>query len=671
MKRKATVIYCLFVFALSSVAQGRMLNNVELANVVPQGWLRIMMESQKANFTGKLDEIGFPFTQGGWGSEPFTRTKNGVTSGFWVPYEQTAYYYDGMIRCGLLLNSSELIAQSRTAIYNSIKNASKEGIIEPIMANGDMRRWPHSVFFRAMMAEYESTHNPVILEGLQKHFRNDTVKYEGRDLCNIETIVWLYRNTNDKYYYDKALQLKGNLFSPGETLDDYMNELGRSSRQELHAVTYHEILKTPILYYELTGDKKYIDIARSGFKKLDEFHMLPDGVVSSEEGLSDKSSKNTHEMCNVIDYMWTCAYMLKATREVEWCDRIERVLFNAGIGGITKNFDAHQYYSSPNQVVCADHSSPISTYEGSRLAFRQIHRPPCCTGNLNRMFPVYVGSQWMKDDKGALYKMLYGAGEVVHKVSDSEVTLREESTYPFGDMIKIKVVSGKAKFPLYICVPSWCKAPKVSVNGVEQSKVKANEFCVINRLFSTGDVIEIALPKYGEYKQWDHESMVVNYGPLLFALPVESNTTKVDVHTPKLQANTYKGYTMSAKSDWNYILGVGGETDSAMKVIETPIDMDSNPWASSVSPIKIIVPAYKDPAWRLEYTKITTPSGDEIFAPVTPALPARGSMIYALNGLSPEAIELVPYGRTLLRISMFPYWKQGEIPAEVLATENK
>lgn len=652
-------------------AKSRLLENIELTNISPQGWLRIMMNNQEENFTGKLDKIGFPFTQGGWGSEPFMRTRNGLTSGFWVPYEQTAYYYDGMIRCGLLLNSEELIKKSRIAIYNSIKNASKEGIIASVISTGDMRRWAHSVFFRAIMAEYESTHNKKLLVGIEKHFKNDTVDYQGRDLCNIETLAWLYRETGDKYYANKAIEFKTHFISPGETLEDYLNKLGTLSRQELHAVTFHELLKIPILYYELTGEQRYLEIARMGFKKIDEFHLLPDGVASSEEGLSGRSSKNTHEMCNVIDYMWTCSYMLKATREVEWCDRIERALFNAGIGGITKNFDAHQYYSCPNQIVCAEHSSNVSTYEDSRLAYRQIHRPPCCTGNLNRMFPVYVGSQWLKDDEGSLYKTLYGAGEINYKTHKGSVTLREESTYPFGDTIKIKVISGEAEFPLYLRIPAWCNNPEIRINGVIQAGVKQNEFYVANRLFKAGDVVELLFPKKAQYKRWDHEAMIVNYGPLLFALPVKSKTCSVDVLTPKLQKESYKGYTMTATSDWNFIIGVANEDDTAMKVVENVITANDNPWSMTPSPVRIYVPAYKDTAWRLEYRKITTESGNEIFVPVTPAIPARGAMVYALNGLRPEAIELVPYGSTLLRISMFPFWKQGEIPAEVLATENK
>lgn len=671
MKSKIVFLSCLFLWNFSLRARQNMLQDVKLTDLTPRGWLRLMLENQKDNFTGKLDRTCFPFTRGGWGSEPFMREKNGIVSGFWVPYEQTAYYYDGMLRCGLLLRDPELTGKARKAVYGSIEKASEAGVIVPEISQGEMKRWPHAVFFRAMTAEYEATQNPDLLAGLGKHFRNDTVTYRGRDLCNIEILAWLYRTTGDKYYYEKIMRFKDLLGNSTDPTEEIVGKFAGSARQEVHAVTFHELLKLPVFFYELTGDKKYLDRVRRGFAKLDKYHMLPDGIASGEEGLSGNGSRNTHEMCNVVDYLWTCSYMLKATGETEWADRIEKALFNAGLGGITKNFDAHQYYSCPNQIVCADHSSTVSAYEDSRLAYRQLHRPPCCTGNLNRMFPVYVGSQWMKDDKKALYKMLFGPGEIKHTADRSEVTLREESSYPFGDTVRICVVAGEARFPLHIRIPGWCESPLLRVNGENYKSVKSGTLVTLERTFKEGDIVELVFPKRPVFRRWDHEAMVVNYGPLLLALPVKGDIRQVNIYNPKLQEKTYKGYRMGSPSGWNYILGVSAGKDTNFKIIETPVGPDTNPWAVSPSPLRVRVPAYKDPAWKPEYRKTVSPSGDEVFVAVTPALPARGAMIYALNNLKPEAVELVPYGSTLLRISMFPFWKQKEIPAEVLATENK
>ena len=647
----------------------RLLATENLDKITPQGWLGEMMRLQEQNFTGILDQTAFPFTQGGWGSEPFLRVKNGVVEEFWVPYEQTAYYFDGMIRLGYLLHSAPLLDKAKRAIYNTIDHAGEDGLLGPRIVSEDMARWVHAVFFRAMIAEYETTQDCDIISALDRHYRNDTAKYTARSLCNIEILDWLYRTTNDRFFKEKALSMLDEPCFEGHTLQQAMEQFASNERTEIHAVTFHEFLKLPILFYDLTGDRKYLDWARAAFEKIDRYHMLPDGVASGEEGLSGRTARSVHEMCNVVDYVWTCTYMLRATGEPQFADRIEAALFNAGLGGITKAFDAHQYYSAPNQIVCNEYSNHTGAYDNSRFAYRQVHRPACCTGNLNRMFPIYVGSQWMHGDKGEYYKMLYGPGEVKIATHDGEVMLREESTYPFGNKVVLSIIEGRARFPLYLRIPGWCEQAEMRVNGQEVEHTVRDGYFYIYREWKAGDRLELLFPKTVKLQRWDHEAMVVNYGPLLMSLPVESRTEQVDVLTPAIQSTSYKGYTMAPVSDWNFALGVVDETDEGYKVIERDIALGENPWTITPSPLSIVFPGYMLRSWQLEYRKIITGAGNEIFAPVTPGLPARGVMIYALNNTRPQSLELEPYGRTTLRISMFPFAKLGEIPPEVLAAD--
>lgn len=645
------------------------LDNLSLAKIQPEGWLHTMLVNQRNGLTGQLDTLLYPFTQGGWGSEPFLKKGKGGRVGSWVPFEQTAYYYDGVIRCGLLLRDTALSGRAVRAIYGAIDHASPEGIIEPSLSQGDRRRWPHAVFFRAMMAQYESSSDPRILEALQRHFLHDTVALAGRDLCNLEAMAWLYRQTGDRRIYDRIFAVR-DAGSVSAFQEDEIGDFGSPEKQEIHGVTYNEMLKLPILFYMLTGDQTELAKARNGFAKLDRYHMLPDGVNSSEEGTSGKGARNTHEICDIVDYMWTCSYMLRATREAEWGDRMERALFNAGLGSITKNFDAHQYYSCPNQVYCADHSSHVLSYEDSRLAYRQGHKPPCCTGNVNRMFPVYVGNQWHEGPGGSLYKSLYGPGSVTHEAENGSVTIREESVYPYTDSIRLSVVQGEASFALFLRIPGWCRHPQVAVNGVPQKGVESGRYWRVDRQWKTGDVVELYLPKEAEFINWDgYEAMVVNYGPLLFALPVEAHVERKTYTNPIFNNMPYMGYVMTPASAWNYILGVDGTDPSMIRVEKRPILNPDNPWVETPQPLQLRVPMYRDPTWKEIYHKVVEADGTETYAAMTPPLPARGAMIFVLRRLKPEVKSLVPYGSTCLRISMFPFWKEQTIAPEVLATE--
>ncbi|MGM9743067.1 MAG: beta-L-arabinofuranosidase domain-containing protein [Candidatus Cryptobacteroides sp.] len=654
--------------AASCSTGGRPLDNISLSEIGASGWLETMLINEK-EFIAELDSLIYPFTQNGWGTEPFLKKTRNGTTGFWVPYEQSAYFNDGVLRCGLILNDSSLIEKAGNTIYATIGNVSENGIIESVLCGEERSRWPHAVFFRAWRALYETTGDRNIINTLEKHFLNDTVRLSGRDLCNIETMAWVYKETGNKNLYDKILDMYGN---PGNSTfkEDMSGSFTDGVKKEVHGVTYNEMLKLPIIMYNLTGDKKFLDEARAGFANLDRFHMLPDGVNSSEEGVSGKSSRNAHETCDIIDYMWTCSYMLKTTAETEWADRMERALFNAGMGAITKNFDAHQYYSCPNQVFCDDHSSHILTYEDSRLAYRLAHKPPCCTGNVTRMFPVFVGTQWLKGKDNALYKALYGPGSVTHHVGDRQVTVSEESVYPYSDRIMLSISGDEAEFPLYVRIPGWCRTPSVKLNGKVLSGATPGEFFRIRRKWNAGDIVELEFPKEAEFVNWDnYESMTVNYGPLLFALPVEAATEEERIGNPAFKCNSYRSYRKTPLSDWNYILGVDGKDNSMIKVETRPVENPDNPWSDINQAITIKVPAYKDPSWKEQYHKVEG-NGEAVYAPMTPPMPARGAMIFVLRKLQPEAITLVPYGSTELRMSMFPFWKETDIAPEILATES-
>lgn len=634
------------------------LENVSLRSVRPEGWLHTMLTNQRGHLTGYLDTIAYPFTHGGWGTEPFYYMKNGERKVTWEPYEQTAYYLDGVLRCGYLLDDEFLIGKGTRAIYGSIETASPEGVIASELHGEKGSRWPHSIFFRAWMAEYEATGNPIIPERMERHYLNDTVRYRWRDLCNAEALAWLYRKTGNERLLDRIVSLYEALVP--ENSGDYAS----GEKQEIHGVTYLEMLKVPLMYYMVTGDGAGLRTARNGFDKIDRWHMLPDGVNSSEEGLSGNGSTNTHETCDIVDYSWTCTYMLKLTRETQWADRIERAVFNAGLGAITKDFSAHQYQSCPNQVFCDDRSSLVAAYDGSRMAYRQFHKPPCCTGNVNRMFPIYIGSQWMTDGD-ALYKTLYGPGSVTHRTAGGEIVLREESVYPYTDTVTLHVVSGHGRFPLYVRIPGWCHTPAVAVNGTRMQGVESGTFFRIDREFAPGDRITLSLPKRAEFQKWNgYDAMVVNYGPLLFALNVETETERKRYSLEAPYDKPFFGYRMNPISAWNYFLCVDGTDNSLIRVVKTKITQPENPWTESPQPLRLKVPLAPDYSWRTAYYR----DGKE-YVPVTPALPTRGAMMFSTRRIRPEGIDLVPYGSTQLRISMFPYWKKKNIDPGALAAE--
>ena len=673
--KRVTLILSIIFFAGVSSAQYAAFENLPLNDIRPAGWQRAFLLKQRDGLTGHLDELCEPFNKGGWIADPtdweapfYKRTIKGKDVLCWEPYEQAGYYYDGVLRCGLLLGDDLLQKKATDQIYVSIEEASKNGgIIRGDIPND---RWPHVCFFRSFMAEYEATNDRTIPDALMKHYDNDPCHIWGcRSIINIEQLVWLGQQTGEQKYIQRAVDLYEAQAFRGDRLVNTYADLVSDQRQDIHGVTFLETLKLPIILYMATGDEKYLDAARNGYRKLDRFHMLADGIPSSEEGLSENGCLSAHETCDVSDYVWTTSYMLKATGEVEWADRIERAVLNGGLGCVTKNFDAHQYLSTMNQISATLGSSRSPFSNAGWGAYAQRQMPWCCTGNVNRFFPIYAGLQWLRAKDGGLVKALYGPGECTFNVEGETVKFREDSFFPFSNEIKIQVEEGEAKFPFSLRIPSWTKNPTISVNGTLQKNVKPGEFFVLLRTFRKGDEIMLNFPKKVRFKQVEMNGMTVDYGPLLFSLPVSSKTEKILLNewiwsnNPTDSKELY-GYNMLPAGKWKYVLIMDEERGNLVQVKNNPDADEDNPWDPDNPPIRIQVVGAEFPLWKNAYQKFKPLKGKERMVEVTPNLPPRGCMtMVRVKCKKPELITLVPYGSTTLRMTIFPYWNAQNIPS--------
>ena len=278
-----------------------------------------------------------------------------------------------------------------------------------------MNDWSRAVFARAMIADYGVTKNPAILESLSRNYLTTPRLYGGTLACtNIEVLCWLYAQTGNQ----ALLEMAEESYRKGNQQQQILNPSG-------HAVCYCEKPMLPAILYNHTGKQEYLDTVVNGLEALEEEHVLVDGVPSGVEDLYGKEPDCAHEMCNVMALSWSYGYVLMATKDPVWADKIERIVFNAGLGGITKDFRAHQYYSAPNQAIAAEHNSRYNdgSFWGAcaraRLAYRTGHDTECCTGNIHRMLPNYVKRMWMVDrQSNGIAATLYGPGSVTAQVGE-------------------------------------------------------------------------------------------------------------------------------------------------------------------------------------------------------------------------------------------------------------
>ncbi|MBP5389959.1 MAG: glycoside hydrolase family 127 protein, partial [Bacteroidales bacterium] len=607
----------------------------------------------------------------------------------WWRFEQTAYYLDGIARLGFLLDDQRFLdvwqenidyvlahplpfkaglseeeamaqlqrgrrpmnfdaqvsadpraqermarmqqqMQARIARQLPILTADRpEGRLGP--ETGSMA-WPWAVFFRAVKAYYEATGDPRIPEAMEKNYLSYTVDELAQDryVVNVEGMLWTWSLTGNPELLDRAVAAweKGDSNVTQESaLDD--------SEFHMHGVTMNELLKIPLLLYAYTGEQKYLDAALHAEAKMEAPNMLIDGINSSSEALAGNDPLASHETCDIADYTWTMGYYLMTTGDGQWADRIEKGIFNGGLGAITKDFKAMQYFSCPNQFISTGNSDHNRFKYGlTWMQYRPIHETECCIGNLHRYMPNYVARMWMLDKNNQPVAALYGPSSVEYDLGKGvTVRIEEKTAYPFEEQVRFEFTflkNGKPTDKEYAMdftyrIPGWVKGEQAG-------------FRTVSKTWKTGDSFTVELPMTIEIVDNPVVGASVQRGPVVYsyAIPadVQEDTAVYANLAGKVSANPdFKSWTMTPAGKWNYALVESGLGD--LKVEKTgaegfPFDLDS-------VPLKIRVPVVGVKGWTLKENRFT------------PALPetvkAEGPVTY---------IDLVPYGATTLRVTVFP-----------------
>ena len=597
-------------------------------DITPEGWVREILERQKDGLTGHPEAMSYPFDSCCWAGNLEMSKNPHYWGSDWWRFEQSAYYVDGFSRLGYVLDDEELMAKGKANVdyvldhplppkpgyvfdessFRGFGNpASIKAQIEKrkIIAaagrpegrlgrEGDSMGWPFAVFFRTMKTYYEATGDPRVPAALEKNYLTYTPEElsDGRYIINIEGILWTYALTGNPRLLELAEAVWALVPS---NMQQYLSDQPMGG----HGVTVCETLKLPMLLYAFTGKDIYKEAALKGDQKIEDKNMLIDGIISSSEGLAGVDPLASHETCVISDYTWTIGYFLMVTGDAKFADRLERAVFNAGFGAVTKDFKAMQYFSCPNQILCTG-SSNHNEYKKAKtwMAYRSAHEVECCIGNLHRYFPNYASRMWMKDKNGQPVAALYGPSSVVYDLGDGvTVRIQEITNYPFEEDIQFKFTfykDGKVskephQMDFTYRVPGWCKA------------LDQQGFQTVSKTWKSGEKFKVNFPMEIEFVKNAVQGESVVRGPLAYtyAIPAkwEVDTKVYDYLAGKASKNPdFVNWNITPDAKWNYAIR-NADLDK-VKLIKTrsggfPFDLDN-------VPVKIRIPVSGVQGWDYE-----------------------------------------------------------------------
>lgn len=663
---------------------------IELKNVKAKGWAAEFLKTQSSGMTGHLDEVIDPFCIKYWDAEDYSVTEGGnaflggisedaheEVEGIaqWVYYEQTGYWIDGMVRCAHLIDDEWLYEKVKPKLYRPVENPDKDGYMGPLMLKDDMV-WAHTIYFRSLMAEYEATGKEEILEALKNHFlrvplkdvydKNEDVRIMTvRDVADIEIALWIYEKTGDKRFltmseesykrFNKIYEKDRGVARHAKMRDvTVRGMLEDNVTRNNHGVTYCEICKLAAVLHMYTGKEVYKKAAVNAFDKVYRDNMLIDGVISSSEYLNgNDDSRASHETCDVSDFTWAVGYLYMITGDQKYGDWVENAIFNGGLGAVSEDFKSNQYFSCPNQVLSDDHSNHNKFYRGTQwMSYAPASSMACCTGNVNRFFPNFICRSWMQDG-AVLVPFVYAPSEVTATINGNDVTISEITEYPFENTIKFEVSAKKStKFVLKLRVPEWAIDSKLMINGKSGAKYCKGACYEIERTFKDGDVIEITFTDEIKFIE-NVGGISVKKGALLYALPIKEKKV-IEKEVRGLGNPEYPHFSLYPESRWNFGLKMSSKDVAEYK----EESIKAMPWKPAENSLSITLPAYEVKGWEIEHkTKVRQYLNPrkkgkiiDCECDITPLIPKKGTFEYGES----EAITLVPYCTTRLRIAIFP-----------------
>lgn len=612
-------------------------------NIKPQGWLLEYLKTQMNGLTGHIEQAGFPYDRQFWGADKLEPFKS---SSFWWPFEQTAYYIDGYVRTAVLLGDPALISKAEEMIYPALEKADEDGYIGPLELKeiqDDCTRWPHVVFFRACLALYEYNKDERIIEALTHHYLGYPVDYSKiRNVYNVEIMLELYRINKNK----ALLNMAWDAYETGINNFVAQSISKLASKANIHGVTYNEYAKLGALLYRATGRKKYLNQSIKAYKKIERMYMLPGGCNSSSEYMLNDRYDEVYETCDIADMSWSLHYLASICDDVKYSDMIEKCVFNAGIGSVTEDFRALQYFSCANQIFL-DENASICRFDigGRSMAYSPMPFTACCTGNVNRIMPNYVHSMWDVEDNTVTARM-YGPSILEGEIDGHPFSITEKTSYPFRLDIELEIKT-EVPFSLRLRVPEWCRALGMSARSKTAwtGKKVASEAG-----FQTFEITEDAVIHIEFYanivEKENHGGVYFERGPLVYSLGMTGERSVFET------IKEYPSYRLLPNKKWNYAVAENADPEFC--------EGSEDRWSLDADIPHITVSCKEVENWRLRRARKMKAINWQYepreisFGKIktfTPSIPKKGTMRFSENT---ERIALYPYGASKLRMTVLP-----------------
>jgi DUF1680 family protein len=302
-----------------------------------------------------------------------------------------------------------------------------------------------------------------------------------------ENLFLAYQRSGDPFYRDMAKRYLED--------DTYFNPLsqGNNVLPFEHAYSHVNAFSSAMQAYITLGSEKHLRAAQNGFDMLVKTQSFATGGWGPNEGFVEPGTGQlgdsiglTHASfetpCGAYGHFKITRYLLRVTKNPQYGDSMEQVLYNTILGAWPIQADGTSFYYS-------DYNNT-----GKKVWYGQ--KWPCCSGTFPQLAADYHISTYLRSADG-VYVNLFTPSRVQWNDGGARYGLKQETKYPFDNKIQINVSGSQPKeYTIYVRIPGWTTPDSVlTVNGTRVSDpVQPGTFAAIRRTWKDGDRVELELP---------------------------------------------------------------------------------------------------------------------------------------------------------------------------------
>ena len=402
------------------------------------------------------------------GSEPTRAKINRLVKGyaetldpkakFFVDYRLPAYTYD-KLSVGLIDAHEFAHDPMAMDVHEKLTRAMKAYLPEKALSRQEQRSRPHK----------------------------DTSYTWDETYTLPENLFLAYQRSGNVFYRDMAKQYLED--------DTYFGPLskGYNVLPFEHAYSHVNAFSSAMQAYITLGSQMHLQAAKNGFEMLVKTQSFATGGWGPDEAFGEPgrgqlgdSLSSTHASfetpCGSYGHFKITRYLLRVTKDAQYGDSMERVLYNTILGAWPIQPDGMSFYYS-------DYAST-----GKKVWYGQ--KWPCCSGTFPQVAADYHISTYLRSTDG-VYVNLYTPSRVQWKDAVGTYAVKQETKYPLDNKVQIQVSGSQTKeYTIYVRIPSWASPdPVVLVNGKRVTEsAEPGTFAAIHRTWKDGDRVELEFP---------------------------------------------------------------------------------------------------------------------------------------------------------------------------------